>query len=438
MKIQSLRLKQFRNISELELSPGPHLNFILGKNAQGKTSLIEGLSLLATLRSFRSSHASELISWGNESSEVECKLQSVDQSGSWDTHLKYTMSHEPRLKNPKKKAFINGKGYSSASSYLKQRFVHAALGFHTIVFHPADHELIRGEPKLRRNYLNQMICAENFDYLDLYNRYQRVLKQRNAVLKQEPLAVDILEEFTKQLIHIGAQLVHSRFEFLDRLSKQLKMNLKKIAPKQPMLDVFYLSSWLSDIQNDDKNQKANNLFINNNLEGVSFTGQGHFPSLEKVKKAFQIRLEKRALAEKRMQTTLVGPHRDDWTLLLGNQVLKGHGSQGEVRSALLALKLSEIDLFREKTGLRPVLLLDDISSELDKDRRIFLLKTLSETDLQVFVTSTEEVDVPANRFWIENGKLKESNDSSYGLTFSKELTNEYRDQSEFKLFSRSD
>jgi len=156
---------------------------------------------------------------------------------------------------------------------------------------------------------------------------------------------------------------------------------------------------------------------NNDLNSGHFAGQDPRPSVEILEQSFWTRLNALEEAELRTRSSLVGPHRDDWAFFLGDHVLKGHGSQGEVRSALLALKLSEIELFRERTGHRPLLLLDDFSSELDRERRSFLLRFLSETDLQVFITTTEDavawVKPIGKRFQVSNGLLAErTNDHS--------------------------
>jgi DNA replication and repair protein RecF len=149
-------------------------------------------------------------------------------------------------------------------------------------------------------------------------------------------------------------------------------------------------------------------FNNKGLNSVHFAGQGHLPSLELLEQVFWSKVSALEAAERKTGHSLVGPHRDDWAFFLGNQTLKGHGSQGEVRSALLALKLSEIELFRNRTGHRPLFLLDDFSSELDRERRSFLLKYLTETDLQTFVTTTEDSPLYiGKRYWVSNGAIEE-------------------------------
>jgi recombinational DNA repair ATPase RecF len=175
--------------------------------------------------------------------------------------------------------------------------------------------------------------------------------------------------------------------------------LERIAPTQAELRLVYLSNWTPILENLS--------YKNNNLNSVHFTGQGHLPSLELLEQAFWTQTKILESAEQKAGHSLVGPHRDDWCFLLGGQALKGHGSQGEVRSALLALKLAEIILFRKKTGHRPIFLLDDFSSELDRDRRWFLLDYLRETDLQTFVTTTEDSTYVGKRYWVNQGTIEE-------------------------------
>lgn len=173
--------------------------------------------------------------------------------------------------------------------------------------------------------------------------------------------------------------------------------MHQIAPKQPDLRVIYLSNWVPQI---------NGLVFNNNdLLPIDFTGHGRLPSLELLERFFWNKLGILEAAEWRSGHSLVGPHRDDWAFYLGSQALRGHGSQGEVRSALLALKLCEIDLFRIETGHRPIFLLDDFSSELDRERRTFLLKYLADSDLQTFVTTTEDSSLYGKKFKVSQGSL---------------------------------
>ncbi|MGZ3698520.1 MAG: DNA replication/repair protein RecF, partial [Bdellovibrionota bacterium] len=231
-------------------------------------------------------------------------------------------------------------------------------------------------------------------------KFQRTLEQRNTLLKTEPPAPrELLHGFTEPLATYSAALTLKRLQSHPRLAPRLDDIVHQIAPKQAPLKLVYLSNWVPRIDS---------LSIENeNLGSVHFSGQEHLPSVELLEQAFWKKWSILESAERRSGHSLVGPHRDDWTFFLGNQILKGHGSQGEIRSALLGLKLSEIELFRSATGHRPLFLLDDFSSELDQERRSFLLRFLSNTDLQVFVTTTEgsAFSEIGKRFWVLNGRL---------------------------------
>ncbi len=410
MKVEKLTLRNFRNIGETSFNPDARLNFLVGPNGQGKTSVLEALGFLATLRSFRGSKAHEIIQWGVSGSEVLCSLGSDDSpedGGSpWRTDLKLSFNmDDPVRQKASKIAFINGKPYKSSTSYLSQRFGHFELGFHTVVFNPSDHDLVRGDPSTRRSYLDRVLAAEDVEYLKTLSKYQRLLEQRNALLKSdESFSIDMLVGFTDPLAHYSAVLTLKRLRWIEQLASRLDATIRNIAPTQPFLRLVYVSNWVPEI--------GSLCIPNNNLGTVHFAGQDPLPSLEILEQAFWKKLSLLEAAERRAGHTLVGPHRDDWSFFIGNQILKGHGSQGEVRSALLALKLSEIELFRNVTGHRPLLLLDDFSSELDRERRSFLLRFLCDSGLQIFVSTTEDSfgigqHLPGKRFSVLNGCLTE-------------------------------
>jgi DNA replication and repair protein RecF len=400
VKVEKLTLRNFRNIQDGSFYPDRRLNFLVGQNGQGKTSFIEALGYLATLRSFRGAKTEEVIHWGQDTAEISATLSASDETGmdpalDWRTDLKVVFTNGDRTS---KVAFINGKPFRSSTQFLSQRFHSFELGFHTVIFNPSDHDLVRGEPSIRRSYIDRILAAEDVEYLKALQKYQRVLDQRNALLKSEPgPSKSLLAGFTEPLASYGSLLALKRLEWLSRLSSRLTPTAQRIAPNQPELHALYLSSWVPEIPELSINNKG--------LKPVHFTGQPHQASLELLEQAFWKRLSALEQVELEARSTLVGPHRDDWAFFLGPHVLKGHGSQGEVRSALLALKLSEIELFRERTGHRPLFLLDDFSSELDRERRSFLLRFLTDTDLQTVVTTTEDTLHVGKRFWVSNGAL---------------------------------
>ncbi len=404
MKVDSLTLRNFRNIRESTYEPGPRLNFFLGKNGQGKTSFIEAIGFFSSLRSFRDSKSHEVIRWGESHSELECEIGSA---ADWKTKLKIVFEQDvARTHKASKVAFINGKTYKSSTAFLSQRFGQFELGFHSVIFNPSDHDLVRGDPSTRRSYLDRVLSAEDIKYLKALQKYQRLLQQRNALLKSFEGArphSELLLGFTEPMAEYAAYLGFRRLEWLQRANFRLSDLMRKIIPSHSDLSAIYLSNWIPEIDGLS--------LENGDLNAVHFAGHSQLPSLELLEQAFWKRLSVVEPAELRSGHTLVGPHRDDWTFYLGSptsQVLKGHGSQGEVRSALLALKLAEIELFQKTTGHQPVFLLDDFSSELDRERRTFLLDFLSDSNLQVFVTTTEESLSAGQKVWVVQGALHSS------------------------------
>ena len=233
MKVEKLTLRNFRNIEESVLEPDPQLNFLVGANGQGKTSFLEALGFLATLRSFRGSKAGEVIRWGSQASDVLCTIG----ESSWKTGSQAFFAQTDPLQPAKasKVAFINGKAYKSSTSHLSQRFGHFEMGFHAVVFNPADHDLVRTDPATRRSYLDRAIAAEDVEYLKALSKYQRVLEQRNAVLKSEtPVSRDILIGFTEPLAQYAALLTHKRLGWLERLAGGLNEAVHKIARTSPI------------------------------------------------------------------------------------------------------------------------------------------------------------------------------------------------------------
>jgi DNA replication and repair protein RecF len=402
MKLQFLQLREFRNCTDTALTPDPHLNFLVGQNAQGKTSLLEAIYLLATLRSFRDGKVQEWMRFGSARTQIEGRItDSVtgpisDQSSAslpWSTEL--TLSFERRSPSrPSKIARINQKPYPSSSQYLLQRFHSYGQGFHAVVFNPADHDLVRGEPVLRRRFLDQALTAQHPGFITQLQTYQRLLLQRNALLKQgaqgRGLSVQskaALESFTEQWVKAAAWIYQQRLVGLEELQPYFRAHYAQISG-QPESEVQLR-------------------YIASGADHDHFTGQGSCGSLELLERAIEAKIQASQALESRMGYTLMGPHRDDWSVELRGLPLKGQGSQGEVRSVLLALKLSEIALFRKKTGHRPVFLLDDFSSELDERRRSFLLDFLSQSDLQTFITTTESFTSQGKIFQISNGTVKE-------------------------------
>ncbi|OFZ79897.1 MAG: hypothetical protein A2583_06435 [Bdellovibrionales bacterium RIFOXYD1_FULL_53_11] len=397
MRVKKLSLRDFRNIKSCSLFPSERVNFLVGKNGQGKTSFLEALSFIASLRSFRGARTEDVVRSGEKKAGLSC----IAQQGGLD-RVEATLGVDFTVLESKtvKTAMINGKTYTSTSRYLSQRFGTVRIGFHAISFNPSDHEIIHGEPAVRRNYLNRAISAEDMEYFSELRKYHRILEQRNALLKESPFSPrGLMEEFTVPLVKSGAAITRKRIEWIGRLQKIIQKTASEITPDQKKTEAKYLRA--------DRHKKTIISSTNGGFSTDHFAGQEQVPSLEQIEQALFEKLLVLKEAELCAGSTLVGPHRDDFMLFFGGAPLKGRGSQGETRSALLALKLSEIRLFKESTGHEPVLLLDDFSSELDGERRALLMSHIEKSGLQVFVTGTEEFPCEGKIFDVDQGDVKE-------------------------------
>ena len=274
-----------------------------------------------------------------------------------------------------KRAFINQKLSRSAVEYFGLKLNHSPIQFHAINLNPASTDLIRGDPGIRRTYLNQSISSESPEYLDVLKHYQKSLDQNNALLKKDgAIDIELLKILNENLALSGAKLIHFRLGFLKKIDQTFVGFLREIAPGQTPVFPGYKTG-----------------------ETLYFTVHFDFPSLQNLVENLHQKLTEKGPIERYRKTSVVGPHRDDLVFKVGTGVspslpdLVDVGSQGEIRSVLLALKLAELEEFEKATAVKPVLLIDDFSSELDSTRRNFLLRYLKDSDLQIFVTSTDDL-----------------------------------------------
>jgi DNA replication and repair protein RecF len=406
LKLKKLRIRNFRNISELELDCDRGIHFIHGQNAQGKTTILEAISILSQLRSFRDSDLSSVLQHGQQKGFVQANFELEPAT---EATLKVELERGLRFE---KRAYINHKLARSAVDYYGVKKKHSPIQFHAIALNPTSTDLIRGEPALRRNYLNQVISSESPEHLDQLKRYQKVVDQKNALLKPEktaysgasnPIDLQLLRILNENIASLGALILAARFDYLRRISGPVSEFLQKIAPHQQPIFLAY--------KNGDKSTQA--LKFHRHFE----------PATVKILEAnLHQKLEEWTPQERIRKTSLIGPHRDDLSFLMGanfetntegksfspdaeDSALVDVGSQGEIRSTLLSLKLAELEEFQKVTKVQPILMIDDFSSELDSTRRGFLLNYLKDSDLQIFVTSTEALDSPGkmiqmNRGWI--------------------------------------
>lgn len=339
MRLGKLSISRFRNIGEAELLPGPGLNILYGNNGEGKTNLLEAVFYLATLRSFRTSRLDDLVGWGEENALLGAELK----SGGTDHVCRLLLDrHGRRIR-------VNGKGVSSYADYCSL--------LAAVLFTPEEIAMGRGAPEVRRRYLNRAILSSDVGYISRYQEVAKTLKHRNALLRCGDIRG--LEIWTEQFAIASTALVRSRLAFIDELNPLLARHYEELAAGG-QAELRYVSSWSRDRNNDDP------------------------ASVDGLKRALAAREREELLK----QTTLIGPHRDEISFVLNGRPLRHHASQGEQRSFVIALKMAEIELARRKRGEPPVLLLDDLTSELDPTRNRNLFDYLRRMELQVFITTT--------------------------------------------------
>jgi len=343
MKLDSLSLANFRNYRSLELEPAPGLNVFLGANAQGKSNLLEAIAMLGTGKSFRTNRESDAIFNGGDIASVT----GLAEVRAGTVRLSCSIATTPR--GTRKIYTINGDNVRYASFLGRARVV---------TFVPADLQLVGGSPSSRRGMLNVALAQERPMYYRELARYQKTLAQKNALLKDERVDADLLAIYDHALIEAGTQLMLARAHYVGALASAAAEVHARWSNRAERLDVRY--------QPD-----------------VAF----EVPTLDAVAAAFAARLRERAEAERARRIALVGPHRDDLVLALDDGSLAAYGSQGQQRTAVLALKVAEYSVMRDRTGEAPLLLLDDVLSELDEQRADAFLDGVGAFE-QAFVTAT--------------------------------------------------
>lgn len=367
MFLTALQARNFRNYAELAVEFSPGFNVLFGDNGQGKTNLLEALYFLATGKSHRASRDQELIRHGERGLRI--RGQVVRQSGTLDLEVVYGRDIRKSLK-------ING---------MPEKRIATLVGKLAVVFFsPDDLMLVKGAPAGRRRFLDIELSQLSPTYLHHLQVYIRLLSQRNALLRQvasghgDPGLLDILDQ---QLTDAGAYLVARRVQAIERLASIAAEMHLRITEGKEHLGLFYSSR-------------------------LAGTPDGRFPAPPEpaaVRACMATLLREYRREEFARATTLVGPHRDDFVVLVNGQDGRIYGSQGQQRTAVLSLKLAELQFMREQLGEFPVLLLDDVSSELDPTRRHYLIHAFQH-GVQTFVSCTHLGDLAA-RTWPADHRL---------------------------------
>lgn len=376
MKIKSLKLLYFRNYLSTNIDAHPSLNVLVGNNANGKTNIIESIFCLALGKSYRTKSDSECIMFGETATAMSCIVNKNDKD------LDIMLG-------------INNKGKSAKIAGIKKTKLTDFVGeLNVVLFSPEDLQIVKGSPSLRREFMNREFYQFSRIYHKYYLMYQHLLKQRNSYLKdmrknpKDEMSLAYLETLTSQLAKVALYITKERVSFVQDISKLTYKNMLNISNGQETLKIKYKSSVLDALNISEINDE---FFTEENLTKVM------------MKKSFDDIMR---------GSTKIGPQHDDLEFYINDLDAKMYASQGQQRSIVLSLKLAEINYLKEKTGTYPVLLLDDVLSELDKNRQLKLLDAINE-NVQTFITTPSISDIKedllrkAKVFKIENGNISE-------------------------------
>ena len=353
MKLTELNLHHFRNYDEAQVEFSPQINVLIGENAQGKTNLLESIYVLAMTRSHRTNNDRELIEFGKDAAQIKGTVQR--ELGSLKLELD--------IGKHGKKAKANHLEKARLSEYLGQ--------LNVILFAPEDLALVKGAPTVRRRFIDMEFGQVSPKYLHDLTQYRDILKQRNRYLKQlqshEAQDQLYLEVLSEQLAAVGGAIISQRVKFLSELEGYAQELHQSITQGRENLTFEYSSAVkdASALTEVELSEALMDLYRQNQSKEI-FQG-----------------------------TTLYGPHRDDVRFLINHKNVQTYGSQGQQRTTALSVKLAEIDLMKNQTGEYPILLLDDVLSELDGARQTHLLKTIQDK-IQTFLTTPGLSDVARN------------------------------------------
>lgn len=347
MIIESIELEHYRNYHSLHMDFSQGTNILYGDNAQGKTNILEALYVCCTTKSHRGSKDRDIIQFDQDESHIKLSLIRDEIPYRIDMHLK---------KNKTKGVAINGIPIKKASELFGI--------INVVVFSPEDLNLIKNGPAERRRFVDLELCQLNKWYVHSLVQYNKVLLQRNKVLKElmfKPEYEDTLDIWDQQLVQFGSDVIRYRREFMEQLNQLIRDIHYKISGEKEELKLVYEPD-------------------------VSET-------------LFEKELKKSRAADMRQKTTLTGPHRDDISFYVNGIDIRKFGSQGQQRTAALSLKLAEIELVKKIVKDYPILLLDDVLSELDSNRQNHLLSVINH--IQTIITCTGLDDFINNRFQID-------------------------------------
>ncbi|MFI8576921.1 MULTISPECIES: DNA replication/repair protein RecF [Rossellomorea] len=369
MYIEQLELRNYRNYESIDVSFENKVNVILGENAQGKTNIMESIYVLAMAKSHRTSNDKDLIRWDEEYAKIKGRIQ------------KYNGALPLEL-------ILSKKGKKAKSNHLEQSKLSQYVGnMNVVMFAPEDLHLVKGSPQVRRRFIDMEIGQVSPVYLHDISLYQKILQQRNHYLKQlqtrKQKDQTMLDVLTEQFIEMAVKITKKRFEFVQLLESWAKPIHSGISRNLETLEIVYKPS----------------LDVSDNQEW------------SKMVDIYEQKFDGIREREIDRGVTLIGPHRDDLQFIVNGRDVQTFGSQGQQRTTALSVKLAEIELIHSEIKEYPILLLDDVLSELDDYRQSHLLNTI-QGKVQTFVTTTNVDGIDhqtlneATTFEVEAGSMK--------------------------------
>jgi len=370
--LKRLMLHKFRNYELLNQEFSSQVNILIGLNAQGKTNLLEAVYYLSGAKTYRAARDQQLKKWDASFFIVKALLE--NRLGSKIIEIRYRddVSATKEIK-------INGVTVNKTSQLLGQ--------LTAVLFAPEDLTMIKGSPAERRKLLDYDISQVSPSYFSKLQRHNRLLNQRNHLLKKmdgRNRKEAELEVWNEQYLHVSEEIINKRIQVLNKLSPLTRLMQRRLTEGQESLEIKYLLNRRKEIKKVEDIRPAL-------LEEMQYTRE----------------------EELRRGLTLWGPQRDDLLFTINGTDLKMFGSQGQHRTAVLAVKLAELEFFKAETGEYPVLLLDDVLSELDQERRDHLIETIREKAIQCFITTTEDIPftedgkTTVQKYYINKGTIKE-------------------------------
>lgn len=373
MQVRRLSLTNFRNYARLELDLPGGVILLHGDNAQGKTNLLEAIYFLATTRSPHASQDQQLINWDAMTADepvIVSRLVADVLRPDEPRHLEMRLIVEERGNWAG-----NGSGGFRREALINRRKVRLMdlLGqLRVVLFLPEDVDLVTGPPANRRRYLNVTLCQVDADYCRELAAYNKVLEQRNALLRrmaegQTRNAADVLQILTEKLIEPGSRVLQRRARFVTEMAYQAQeIYFQDLIGGKESLRLGYLPGWYTNGRKSSSDQMSDGEWLQANQDE------------QIIHERFAAELAAARSADVTRGSSTVGPHRDDWAILVNGKNLGQFGSRGQVRTAILALKLAEINWMKAATADVPILLLDEVIAELDLHRRAALLAYVAE------------------------------------------------------------